>query len=119
MAHQRAQISKHSQQIQGVSILDSSNRGWFFRSDTAFYYHPDSGLYARNGILSFWEAGVKSKQWLSRQDSVYQHNAESVDTHFFSTHLQKLSQQKWIPIMGILLLLVCGYGICYIGKRFI
>src|SRR5690606_36870631 len=30
---------------------DSSNRYWSFRTDTTFYFHPDSGLYAKGGKL--------------------------------------------------------------------
>jgi len=41
---------------------DSTDRYWFFESDSLFYYRPGGGLYGIGGLLTVAEGEVKQKQ---------------------------------------------------------
>ena len=49
---------------------DSAVRYWYFASDSAFVYHPDSGLRTFSGRLLGWESNVNLKLVQHTLDSV-------------------------------------------------
>lgn len=68
---------------------DSAIRYWYFASDSAFAYHPDSGLRTFSGRLLGWESNVSHKLEQQNLDSVssYQHNAKESTRHSASNCL--------------------------------
>jgi len=59
---------------------DSAVRYWYFASDSAFSYHPDSGLRTLSGRLLGWERRVSLRLEEHTLDSAssYQHSAKEL-----------------------------------------
>ncbi len=100
-AHQYAQEEQHRTHL--FRQQDSSNRYWMFRTDTAFYFHPDSGLYASGGRL--WLQEIRHRESIGQQsyDSlVYQANEDQL---MAQTMFDKwTSKGKYWGILGIVLI---------------
>ena len=98
--------------------IDSSGRYWTFHSDSAFYYHPDSGLRARQGLLSLWENKVQKQAWTSVMDS---NNTEVLVQEQYSlwkNYYRNAKDSKWIIIIGLLLFVVGSYSLYrYLQRR--
>lgn len=65
---------------QSAFTSDSILRHWYFTSDSAFSYHPDSGLHTFSGRLLGWERRVNHSREQHTLDSAgsYQHNANEL-----------------------------------------
>lgn len=68
------------QYAQTAFISDSAVRYWYFYSDSAFSYHPDSGLHTPSGRLLGWEVNVNHKleQYTLDSASRLQHDETEV-----------------------------------------
>ncbi|PRD54713.1 hypothetical protein C5749_14870 [Sphingobacterium gobiense] len=64
---------------------DTAIRHWYFASDSAFAYHPDSGLRTFSGRLLGWESSVSHKLEQHTVDSAsnFQYSAKELtrDSH--------------------------------------
>lgn len=65
---------------QSVAASDSAMRYWHFASDSAFAYHPDSGLRTTSGHLLGWELSTKRRLEQQIRDSVsnYEHGTKEL-----------------------------------------
>ena len=68
------------QYAQTAFMSDSAVRYWYFASDSAFSYHPDSGLNTLSGRLLGWEVNVNHKleQYTLDSASSLQHDETEV-----------------------------------------
>lgn len=75
---QREQFSTDRQQSYAVwqngqsevfDFTDSTGRYWYLKTDSAFHYHPDSGLQGRQGVLALWESRVQREGRAMQADS--------------------------------------------------
>lgn len=107
------------QQEDKLHYVDSSGRYWFFHSDTTFYFHPDSGLLAGRGNLSFWEQQRKAEYRSSSTDS--SHNKQSVIEKYsvWEKYVKRAKESYWLWLTGIFLLLVIGVFIFKYVRRFV
>jgi len=87
---------------------DSAVRYWHFISDTAFSYHPDSGLRTLSGRLLGWERRVSLRLEEHTLDSAssYQHSAKELTR-------DRKSIWQLHHYISILLLMVLVVAICY------
>ena len=87
---------------------DSTNRYWMFRTDTTFYFHPDSGLYAQGGRL--WLLEVRHRENIGQQsyDSLtYQaYENQQITQTTLSKSTSKIRYWWWIACGIFILLLV-------------
>lgn len=100
------------QQAQGFQISDSTGRYWSFRTDSAFYYHPDSGLRALSGALVLWEKSLLKQVWSSKLDSSRTEVLTHEKLNTWSRYYRKVKDSKWTVVIGILLMLGCTWFLC-------
>ncbi|WP_164108030.1 MULTISPECIES: hypothetical protein [Sphingobacterium] len=85
--------------------IDSSGRYWTFRSDSAFYYYPDSGLLTRQGLLSLWENKVQKQAWMAVMDSSHTEALNKVKLSIWKSYYRKVKDSEWTVVFGVLLVL--------------
>ena len=75
---------------------DSAVRYWYFASDSAFVYHPDSGLRTFSGRLLGWESNVNHKLVQHTLDSAssYQHSAKELSRE--RRNIWPISETFWV-----------------------
>lgn len=111
--------SRYETLVQGQTFqhwhhYDSTLRYWYYQSDSAFYFHPDSGLYASSGWLAVGEQSSKYNfGQVSRDSSFYLHSQQSAEQEKSVT---KDRSRRWVYVLGIGIVLVLGVGF-YFGKR--
>lgn len=79
---------------------DSSSHLWHFTSDSAFFYHPDSGLWAYSGILGGRQ--VQTRQTVQREfrDSTA-YVRDSRETQQDKTILTGVKGYRWWLLMAV------------------
>lgn len=90
------------------SHYDSAGRYWYFRSDSLFYYHPDSGLYAYRGALAVRDAMVSQDVTIWSEDS----SRYDLEENSSSDSRREFSLRIW-GIVGIVLALGMFFVIRY------
>ena len=87
---------------------DSSSRYWFFRTDTTFYFHPDSGLFAKGGRLWLQEFWRGENVGLRIYDSLdYRvHENQQIAQKSFSERITK--GYYWGVVIAVIILVVLG-----------
>lgn len=83
-AVQQIRVSE-SQEWQQHLARDNTKRYWHFASDSAFYFHPDSGLWAQGGWLYAEEQSTHTRRQqsgISHRDSaaIKQHSSRTEQT---------------------------------------
>lgn len=68
-SHQRYITAGQAGSTLYQSHYDSAGRHWYFWSDSLFYYHPDSGLYAYRGALTARDTRVHQDVTIWSEDS--------------------------------------------------
>lgn len=66
---EQAQEFEHYRQADMFNWMDSAGRYWQLSTDSAFYYHPDSGLRAKEGFMWLWERSVQREGRAAWMDS--------------------------------------------------
>ncbi len=113
-ATQQIRVSE-SQEWQQYLARDSTKRYWHFASDSAFYFHPDSGLWAQGGWLYAEEQSARKSKLqfnISHRDSaaIKQHSSRTEQTTI------RKNQLPWY-IYVIALLGIGSAGFYYIGRK--
>lgn len=113
-ASQQIRLSA-SQEWQQYLQQDSTKRYWHFASDSAFYFHPDSGLWAQRGWLYAKEQSAsksKLQSNVSHRDSLsnQQHSSRTEQTTI------RKNQLPWY-IYVIALLGIGSIGIYYLWRK--
>ncbi|MBL1411238.1 hypothetical protein [Sphingobacterium faecale] len=94
---------------------DSTGRRWFFSTDSVFYYHPDSGLYAKQGILSIRENNLNVQMQHAVVDSTRIETTTEETLSLWKTYYRKVKDSRWtLIIAGVLLL---GGVYCWLKYR--
>ncbi|SKB65015.1 hypothetical protein SAMN05660841_01694 [Sphingobacterium nematocida] len=114
-SYEREQAYTHWQHkyTEAFGWMDSTGRYWSFSTDSAFHYHPDSGIYAKQGLLSFWEDKLQKQVWTSIIDSNYTGAVVQQQHNLWKTYYRSIKDSKWGILIG-LSLLVLG---CYLLYR--
>lgn len=97
-----------------MGFQDSSFRYWYFKTDTTFVYHPDSGLMGREGTLIFHENESRNQilvDYVSKEQVSDMLNKES-----YSQVISFLKGNKWKWIGGTIF--VIGLVIWILKKKF-
>lgn len=85
---------------------DTLSRLWYFWTDSAFRFYPDSGLSARSGGLVLHESAKKvSKQVLELAEKRQQEKQKQIN-HEKSGSQMRSAQQVWIMVFALLLFLL-------------
>lgn len=58
-------------QSEVFDFTDSTGRYWYLNTDSAFYYHPDSGLWGKQGAMAIWESSVQREKHAVQADSSF------------------------------------------------
>ncbi|WP_164111711.1 MULTISPECIES: hypothetical protein [Sphingobacterium] len=94
---------------------DSNWRYWHFASDSIFYFHPDSGLWAKSGWLYAEEQWVhKSEQ----QSNVSNRDSAAIEQYSSKTEQKRIRKQQlpWY-IYVIALLGIGSLGYFYFWRK--
>ncbi len=83
---QLANTSEISRQQQYL-IKDANHRYWSIFTDSIFYFHPDSGLWADGGYMRFEDKIVA--------DRYYQESANHKDSLFRIIAQSEIEEMKW------------------------
>lgn len=102
------------QQEERFHYIDSSGHYWYFRTDTTFYYHPDSGLQARRGTLSFWKQQWNTEYRSSSKDS--SHSERSIN-ETYSIWKKYVNKSNAYIIVFIVLLAATIFLLFLIRRR--
>lgn len=113
-ARQQVRISE-SQEWQQYLQQDSTKRYWHFASDSVFYFHPDSGLWAQGGRLYAQEQSVQEKRLLSNIN----HRDSATSQQYSSKTEQKTPRKQRLPwyIYVIALFGIGSIGFYYICRK--
>ena len=95
------------QQAQTQLWWDSTMRYWYFHTDSAFSYHPDSGLHTLSGRLMGWEFRVnhRKEQFTMDRESSYKDKVKGLTRD--RQGIWRLSHYITIPLVMILLIAIC------------
>ncbi|WP_293939376.1 hypothetical protein [Sphingobacterium sp. UBA5996] len=76
--------SKYKQQLDiwYSGQRDSQSRHWLFLTDSSFRFHPDSGLFGRNGQLAMLESNVITSESME------------ISTNSSNSHTQRLHEAR-------------------------
>ncbi|MFD2557180.1 hypothetical protein [Sphingobacterium tabacisoli] len=88
---------------------DSTGRYWFFSTDSAFYYHPDSGLYATQGMLSMSESNLQVHRQELLLDSIHTVTAQQESYNVWKTYYRRVTDSRWTILLVVVVLLGCGF----------
>lgn len=88
---------------------DSTGRYWSFITDSAFYYHPDSGLYAARGIISMSESNLQVERQELLLDSIHTVVTQQESYSSWRTYYRRLRDSKWAILIITVLLIGCGF----------
>ncbi|NGM63409.1 hypothetical protein G5B30_15975 [Sphingobacterium sp. SGG-5] len=97
--HDKATYQNKTSAQQWFWQQDSTSRYWSFRTDTTFYFHPDSGLYASGGTLLLREIRQRASGGQHTYDSSMYviHENQQIAQQTFSERVYK-RQYWWIAI---------------------
>lgn len=104
---QLANTSEISRQQQYL-IKDANRRYWSIFTDSIFYFHPDSGLWARGGYMSFEDKISADKYYhesSNHRDSIFRTIAHSETEEL----KWRKGQSIWIVYLGVII--IFGIGI--------
>lgn len=97
--------------------IDSLRRGWLFWSDTAFSYHPDSGLRASTGYIFM---GEQRDTWYNTRYARKEAGREEAEhtTRASAMHSRTSRRSRVVPWVGaILILILLGSCIWHIAVK--
>ncbi len=102
---QKQYTETQSRQAAVSQWWDSTGRYWSFNSDSAFYYHPDSGLYAGSGTLSVSENKITLQTQNTVVDGVHTEATIEEKLSLWQTYYRRIKDSKWtvVLVMGLLL----------------
>lgn len=104
-AEQRRLIVEKQGSALQWSQHDSAGRYWHFQSDSAFYYHPDEGLYGSRGWLAVEEEQVRRNRGQKNDDNSTYHINEQSESSYTAVPAPKPKIGWWSLIFGVVLLL--------------
>lgn len=85
---------------------DSSGRYWQYQSDSAFYYHPEEGLYAAGGqLLAMEQRRVNSSGEKHRDRNSYRTEASEA-----TQRVRRTPTKLWLPLSVVLIVLAVYYA---------
>ncbi|MDR2285097.1 MAG: hypothetical protein LBE37_17925 [Sphingobacterium sp.] len=107
-------VQKHYTETQSRQVAmsqwwDSTGRYWHFTTDSAFYYHPDSGLYAARGMLSMSESNLQVQRQELLLDSIHTVTAQQESYNVWKTYYRRVTDSKWTILLIVVVLLGCGF----------
>lgn len=102
---QKKYTETQSRQAAMSQWWDSTGRYWSFITDSAFYYHPDSGLYAARGIMSMSESNLQVERQELLLDSIHTVATQKESYSSWRTYYRRLTDSKWAIFIIIALLL--------------
>lgn len=104
-----------SQEWQQYLQQDSTKRYWHFASDSAFYFHPDSGLWAQGGWLYAEEQSVHTRE---QQSGISHRDSLASQQHSSRTEQTSIRKNQLPGYIYLLILLAVGsVGFYYIGRK--
>ncbi|MBL1410386.1 hypothetical protein [Sphingobacterium faecale] len=94
---------------------DSTVRYWHFVSDSIFYFHPDTGLWALGGWLYAAEQSIHEKLL---QSNISHRDSTALQAHA-ALKEQKVVRKKQLPwyVYLIVVLAVASLGIYYLWRK--
>ncbi|MDR2285219.1 MAG: hypothetical protein LBE37_18550 [Sphingobacterium sp.] len=113
-AVQQVHVSE-AQEWQQYLAQDSTKRYWHFASDSMFYFHPDSGLWAQGGWLYAEELSARTRE---QQSGISYRDSVGSQQHSSSTE-QTTTRKKQLPwyIYVIVLLGIGSAGFYYLWRK--
>jgi hypothetical protein len=90
-------------QYQYMGFQDSSFKYWYFKTDTIFTYHPDSGLMALEGTLIIHENESRNQILLDYAGK--EQVSETLDKESYLQVISLLKSNKWKWVGGIVFLI--------------
>lgn len=110
-AYEREEAYTHRQHTytEAFGWVDSTWRYWSFRTDSAFHYHPDSGIYAKQGLLSLWENKLQKQTWTATTNSNNTEAEIQEQYGLWKTYYRDIKDSKWMVLIVILLILTVCY----------
>ena len=111
---QQSMVQKHYTETQSRQAAmsqwwDSTGRYWYFTTDSAFYYHPDSGLYAAQGMLSMSESNLQVQRQELLLDSIYTVTAQQESYNVWKTYYRRVTDSMWTILLVVVVLLGCSF----------
>lgn len=110
---QRQYANQQVREMHSFRFMDSVGSYWHFSTDSVFYYHPDSGLRARQGQLSRWDNRLHQQEWYSATDSNRSLVTAQEQYSSWKVYLRKVNDSKWSVLIGFLLFLGLSYLLYY------
>lgn len=105
---QDSYVESQNRQWELFDYMDSTGRYWYLKTDSAFYYHPDSGLWGKQGAIALWESRVKRKGGSRQADSSYAERLLEEQYSGKSSYFKKWKMSTFWWGLGVVFLLA-GY----------
>lgn len=94
-----------SQEWQQYLQQDSTVRYWYFGSDTVFYFHPDSGIWAQSGWLYAEEQSVHKSE---RQFHVSDRDSAALQQHSSTAEERTIIKSPFPRYVSLIVVLGIG-----------
>jgi len=93
---------------------DSLSSYWYFSTDSAFWFHPDSGLWAKSGRIFAIQSNIKRKEENLQRQQANRKESSTADTRVKREN--KVVSTEIFAIGGVMLA-VLGYWIWWRRRK--